>query len=214
MKFSLTLLDSTNEIQKNILIALQNILEKAINSSIREVSENIKDIVERALKSQPEYNSLINGELRYHFGISDTSNVDIVISQLINTLKVEIKPITLTPRGLGGGYVINMINSQDFGGVLSSDASFVVDSKGGYKLPWLEWLLLRNNEYIVKNYDIKLGPNPYSRSGGAVMVASNSSWRVPPEFAGSKNSNWITRALENVDAEIIKTMETTLVSQL
>ena len=214
MKFTLQLVESSREIEKNILSTLKILLEQAVNSSIKELSDNIKDIVKKALQSEPEYSSLKSGELRYNFGISDPSNVDIVIEKLVDTIEIEIKPIKITPKGLSGGYTINMINSQDFGGVLNIDAAMVVDDKGGYRLPWLEWLLLKNNEFIVKNYEVQLGPNSSSRTGNAIMVKSNDSWRVPPAFAGSQESNWTTRALEKVDKEIIMTMENTLVSKL
>lgn len=214
MKFSLKLIESSLEIEKNILSTLKILLEQAITSSVRELSDKVQDIAKKALQSEPEYGSLKNGELRYNFGISDPSNVDVVIEKLVNTIEIEIKPIKITPKGISGGYTINMMNSQDFGGVLNIDAAMVVDDKGGYKLPWLEWLLLRNNEFIVKNYEVQLGPNSSSRTGNAIMVKSNDSWRVPPAFAGSKESNWTTRALEKVDKEIIMTMENTLVSKL
>lgn len=214
MKFTLQLVDSSSEIQKNILATLTKILDQAIRESIKETSEKVKDIVKRALQTEPEYSSLKNGELRYNFGISDASNVDIVIDKLVDTLQISVKSIQNGPKGLSGGYEINMINSQDFGGVLNTDAAMVVDEKGGYKLPWLEWLLLRNNEFIIKNYEIQLGPNPASRTGNAIMVKSNDSWRVPPAFAGSQENNWITRALEKVDKEIVMAMENTLVSKL
>jgi len=214
MKFTLQLLESSREIEKNILSTLKILLEQAIDSSIRDLSDNIKDIVKAALQSEPEYSSLKSGELRYNFGISDPSNIDVVIAKLVDTIEIEIKPIKITSKGLSGGYTINMMNSQDFGGVLNIDASMVVDEKGGYKLPWLEWLLLRNNEFIVKDYEVQLGPNSSSRTGNAIMVRSNNSWRVPPAFAGSQESNWTTRALEKVDREIIMAMENTLVSKL
>lgn len=214
MKFTLQLSDSSREIEKNIFATLKTILEQALNSSIRDLSDKIKDIVKKALQTEPEYNSLKSGELRYNFGISDPSSVDIVIDKLVDTIEINTKPIKVTTKGIYGGYTINMINSQDFGGVLNIDAAMVVDEKGGYRLPWLEWLLLRNNEFIVKNYEVQLGPNSASRTGNAIMVRSNDSWRVPPTFAGSKESNWTTRALEKIDREIIMAMENTLVSKL
>ena len=81
MKFTLQLVDSSNTIQKNILSALTTILDQAIKDSIKETSDKVKDIVKKALQTEPEYSSLKNGELRYNFGISDTSNVDIVIDK-------------------------------------------------------------------------------------------------------------------------------------
>ena len=85
---------------------------------------------------------------------------------------------------------------------ITTEAAQVIDTKRGYSLPWLEWLLLKNNKVIVNNYDVKLGPNINSRTGNAIMVSSNNNWRVPPQFAGSQASNWTTRAIERVDKQI------------
>ena len=82
------------------------------------------------------------------------------------------------------------------------DEATVTDNQG-QKLPWLEWLLLRGNQIIIRNYQVRMGASPYSRTNMAVMVQSKKNWRVPMEFAGTITNNWTTRALDKVDAQII-----------
>ena len=71
-------------------------------------------------------------------------------------------------------------------------------------------MLLKGNAIIIKNYEVKFGPSPKSRSGDALMIQSSSSWRVPPEFAGTIKDNWTTRALNRIDNKIINLIQTTL----
>ena len=69
-------------------------------------------------------------------------------------------------------------------------------------MPWLEWLLLKGNQIIVRNYEVKIGSNSRSRSGDAIMISSSENWRVPPEFIGTNTNNWTTRALSKIEDEL------------
>jgi hypothetical protein len=42
------------------------------------------------------------------------------------------------------------------------------------------------------------------------MIPSNKNWRVPAEYAGTVNNNWITRAIENKDENIYYIVEQTI----
>ena len=72
----------------------------------------------------------------------------------------------------------------------------------GYSIPWLDWLLLKNNQILVRNYEVQYTNSNRSRSGMAIMVNSNSNWRVPPEYAGSITNNWTTRAVDRVESKV------------
>lgn len=203
MKYNVELLSSVAEIQNSILSSLSEILQKAISKSVPEIQRNMKTLVQQSLKTEPEYLSLTGGDLRYHFGIADVSNVDRVIDAVTDTLNIQINKISSSNQGLTGGLIITMLGAGDLNNIIASNPAQVRDSERGYSLPWLEWLLLRNNEIIINNYDVKFGPNPSSRTGNAVMIKSDNSWRVPPAFAGSADSNWITRSLNKINEDII-----------
>jgi hypothetical protein len=211
MKYSISLLESDKDIRGAILNALASDLSKTISKSISSISTKIKLLVKNALQNEPEYQSLKNGQLRREFGIENTNNVDVVIAKLIDTLVIDTKAITINSQGLSGGLRITMMPS-DFSGVVGSEESVVVDNIRGYSLPWLEWLLLKGSQIIVKDYEVKVGSNPYSRSGDAIMVSSSKNWRVPPEFAGTVTDNWTTRALSTIDDEISKIIQQTIES--
>jgi hypothetical protein len=209
MKFSLSLVETNTEIRQKILLAMQPLIEKALDNTIQNLSKDIKNLLISALKSEPEYSSLISGELRREFGISDTSNVNIAIENIANSIKINKKAIKINNNGLSGGIEINIINNQDYGGALSDYSGQVIDNDRGYSLPWLEWLLLRGNQIIVKNYEVKLGGNSRSRSGDAIMISSSSNWRVPPTFAGTIQDNWTTRALSTIENELTNLIRST-----
>lgn len=204
MKYSISLVENETYIRTNILQALKPLVNSALDSCILKVRSPLVQLIKNALMGEPEYSSLISGTLRAEFGIADISNVDIAIENIANSIIINKNSISINNLGLSGGLELKLINHQDFGGALSDQSAFVVDTDRGYSLPWLEWLLLKGNNIIVKNYAVKYTNSPKSRSGSALMVDSNTSWRVPPEYAGTIRDNWTTRALNRVDNDVIK----------
>lgn len=210
MKYSLKLTDLNDSIKKEILNAMKQHLHKVFIKAVASLSNTIKPLIINALKQEPEYGSLMRGRLRLELGIPDTSNVDKVIEQLANTLNISYSPIQLTSNALSGNIKITLMQSSDLGGVIYEDIAMVTDEKNGYSLPWLEWLLLKGNSPIIKGYSVKFGNNSNSRTGDAIMISSNSSWRVPTEFVGSQTDNWTTRALAQIEDKIMNLIQSSI----
>lgn len=210
MKINVKLLESNSQIRKLILNALMGDVQNTINKSIGIIENKIKQVVLEALRNEPEYASLKGGQLRYELGIPDSTSIDLVVQSLANTFKLIPKPLKITNLGLGGGFQLTMIGRDDVDNISNSDYASVFDTNGGYSLPWLKWLLFEGTKPIVKNYEVKMGPNPNSRTGMAVMVKSNDDWKVPPQFAGTPTSNWITRALSSTEEKISNIIRTTI----
>lgn len=210
MKINVKLLESNSQVRKLILNALMGDVQNTINKSIRSIESKIKQLVLDALKSEPEYESLKGGQLRYELGIPDSTSIDLVVQSLVDTLQLTTKPLKITNLGLGGGFQLTMIGRGDLDNISNSDFASVFDSNGGYSLPWLKWLLFEGTKPIIKNYEVRMGPNPNSRTGMAVMVKSSDDWKVPPQFAGTASSNWITRALSTIEEKVNNTIRTTI----
>ena len=204
MKYSVSLIENESYIRSNILGALKTTVDKALNACILKMRAPLSNLIKTALMQEPEYSSLISGQLRSEFGIENIDSVDVAINNIANSIVIEKKEISINNLGLSGGIDIKIINNQDYGGALNDISAFVVDSARGYSLPWLEWLLLKGNSIIIRNYEVKYGQNPRSRSGDAIMISSQSNWRVPPEYAGTVRDNWTTRAINRVDNDIVK----------
>jgi hypothetical protein len=206
MNISIDLLESNSEIERIILDALKTQIETSISFAAPDIIRDIKAIIVNSLKTEPEYTSLISGKLRAEFGIANVSTVDTVINAMAETINFTMNPIKISRSGLSGGFTLTMMQADNLGGVLDINAAQVLDDSG-YSLPWLRWLLLENNKAIVKNYDVRYTSAVRSRSGMAIMVPSSGSWRVPPEFAGSRDSNWTTRAVERSEKDIYSSIQ-------
>lgn len=202
MEVSFKLLDNSKDIKDKILAAMLPELDKFLIKGMKKLKSRLPIVVREAITNSPEYESLSNGKLKYEFGIA---NVDSKLASLIEVwttnILYEYSAPTLSNGKIKASFSASMIKA-DFSDVLYADYAAVVDTVRGYTLPWLEWLLLEGNKVIVKKQDVFLGPNKSSRTGFAVMRQSSKSWKVPSEFAGTINNNWITRALDSAESKI------------
>lgn len=202
MRITAKLLESNSQVRQLMLSELARQLKETFILARPGIINRTKDMVRDALKQEPEYQSLISGKLRAELGIADSANVDTIVDALVNTLDMVVNPVTFNNSGLKGGFTLQMIQSDNISGIITTDEAMVVDNNG-QKLPWLEWLLLRGNQIIIRNYQVRMGANPFSRTNMAIMVESNKNWRVPMEFAGTITNNWTTRALDKVSNQIV-----------
>jgi hypothetical protein len=60
-------------------------------------------------------------------------------------------------------------------------------------LHWLQWMLIRGDETIIVGYEY----NPQTGLGRSKLgnMKKGNSFRVPPQYAGTSDNNFITRAL-------------------
>lgn len=214
MKFSLNLLDKNIDINKLILNNLKHEVEKIMSKALTSIKQDVQNLVKEALIAEPEYASLKAGTLRAEFGIANVEDVDSAVQAMVNTAEISYNPIKINSNGLSGGFVLTMIKSDDINGIIYSDVATVKDEARGYNLPWLEWLLLRGNEVIVQNYSVNYTSNLRSRSGLALMIQSNSSWRVPSNFAGIEADNWTTRAINKISNKIPQIIQSNIENYL
>lgn len=207
MLFKIKLLESDKQIAYNILKALLPDATNYLKSVIKYLQSNLPSVVHDAIVHTPEYESLTSGALQYEFGIPDPANkLSGLLDLWSHNIKINYSAPTIANSKIKGSFSANMIKI-DFSDVLYSDYAVVVDSIRGYSLPWLEWLLLEGNKTIVNHQNVIFGPSRYSRTGYALMKESQSSWRVPSEFAGTISDNWITRALDNAENNINNIIE-------
>jgi hypothetical protein len=205
MKVNIGIVETDNQIKQAILSALVPEVDDVMKKSVRNIKNRLTESIKASLVTEPEYSSLVNGQLKYELGIADSSSVDKIIDAVLNTISVQVKKTTIVSNGFKGGISITVLSGEDVQGLIKTDIASVFDSKG-YYLPWLEWLLLKGTSPLVKQFEVKLGPNSSSRTGNAIMVKSASNWSVPPAFAGKESNNWFTRALSKLNDNDITTI--------
>jgi hypothetical protein len=105
--------------------------------------------------------------------------------------------------GFEGGITIEAIRA-DYADVLALPDSTLITPEHGYVLPWLQWLLLEGNKTIIEHFKVQFGS--WGRTGGAIM-RKGGSWHVPPEHAGTINDNFITRAIAQIEPQLVETIK-------
>lgn len=203
MNISISILENNQQIQDAMLKALLPQVINFMNKVVDTIKTELPTIVRNAITNSPEYNSILGGNLKYQFGIADSSSkLNGLINIWTNNINIEyIKP------SISSGQIKSKLSAQmikaDYSDVLGTEYSNMTDTQRGYSLPWLQWLLLEGNQVIIPESVIVLGPNSNSRTGYAVMRPSKTGfWRVPPEFAGTSQDNWLTRAINDATPQI------------
>ena len=197
----INILESNDEISQKLLKALLPEVTKYFNKAFNQCKKEITTIVSSAIVSSPEYQSIMSGKLKYEFGLPDSGSRLASILSFWKYLDIQYDKPKIIKNQINSYFTLSMIKS-DYSDVLSSAAATFKTEKGS-DLEWLQWLLLFGDKVIIKDYSVEIGPNPRSRTGNAVMVGNTRGrWGVPPEFSGTSQNNWITRAIDSADGAI------------
>jgi hypothetical protein len=71
----------------------------------------------------------------------------------------------------------------------------------GNIIPWVDWLLLEGDSFIISDYTFSASNR--GRSGFGIMVEDvGKAWRVPALYSGTLKNNWVTRTLKLYGDEI------------
>lgn len=170
------------------------------NSAIK---TKVKILIYRWVKSQPEMQDILDGKygkLGPQFGIIDGENQSIVETICIAASESFLIEVNSVNKNLVGGVYLNFIPSN-FERLLNIPEGHVYTKKGG-DLHWLDWLLMKGYSTVIDGYSFLLKLDaPGSRSRGGIMI-ERGVWRVPPEFAGTAENNFITRAITSPGNEL------------
>lgn len=209
IKTSVSVVETDSKIYNDILKALKPQVESYFKAAFNNIKNKLPEIVIQSIKNAPEYSSLISGELKAEFGLPDSESRVSAIIDKWNKIDFSYKRVHISGQSLAGSFSLNMIR-ENYNDVLSLEAASFVTEKGT-QLNWLEWLLLFGSQTIIKDYTVVLGADPRSRTGMAIMKGVKSGkWGVPPEFAGTANDNWITRAIDAADPQILDLLDQSL----
>ncbi len=177
--------------------ALSEKMTVAVSKSIPSIKEGLKDIVYRAIEGCVEMDELRGGILGAEFGLTSSiageavQNIATAVSESIFIVHEKAS----SKKGVGG-LTVN-IQPSDFANVLNIKGSVVSyyskKNKENVNLDWLNWLLTRGDEVIVSKF--KFVPEAGRGRTGMGRMKKGGSWRVSPQYAGTEDDNFITRAL-------------------
>lgn len=196
------IIESNSEIEKKINKLLAGQITSALNKKKSIMRSSIIAILETALLSSPELNSLSSGSLKYDFGLEIDPSFEI-INSIISTTRLSVRPIVYNGKSFKGGVSL-YVQPSSYNNLLSLNVAYQ-SIKGG-ELPWLKWLLTAGDSILIVDYGVEYGLG-LGRSGGAKMKEGIGPFRVNPSFSGTADNNFITRALSRYQKEIIDTIQ-------
>jgi len=191
MSISLQITDSIKTIETNVNRAISELMNDIIAKNIGAISRSVKNLIPAWIIPQPEIQSLLSRDpisLAGQFGITGSAQgiVNSIVQSVVGATEIKIIKYS---ANLKGGLELRF-QPNNFANLLALPEGHTVYSGGD--LHWLDWLLKRGDNIIVVNYQY----NPSTglgRSGLGNMIGGGS-FRVPPQFSGTANNNFITRA--------------------
>lgn len=205
--------ESVRDIEDRILRFCQLKLNTVFQQAEPAINRRVREAIESLISGTTEYKSLLGGELMGEFGISNpVSRLSRILAVLKNSISITHMPIVIRAGQLIGGFKVEMIKG-DLSDILGIPEASYVSSPSGETIPWLEWLTKGGDQILVFSheiyYDLDASAKLRSRSGMALM-RPGAGWRVPPEFAGTEGSNFITRAF---DGEAVEKLLATIIRE-
>lgn len=221
------------EIIKGLNEEIGYVYDLEFNRLIQKIRPKLETLIririETAIKNAPEYLALMPGGRLY--GQIGNPNIQNDVEAIIEFIKrnVNVDMVFNVEQGdrvdIVGNLEVSVI--PDYGTLTNLHPAKFTTEKG-QNLPWLRWLLLEGEAsivigyYYVENTDRRKTISNYSRTGTGIMRLrgkpssfkknwsveySPKSWSVPPEFAGTENDNWFTRAFKTIEQEIAVIVE-------
>lgn len=213
----IVLKESGESIRKKAIRALASKLSQVFVKAKPKISTKVKVLFIGAVQETDEYKSLVggsaeSGNLQAELGVADAqAKLGEIIMAWVNGFKINVVPVKGTSGKLTGGIIVQMVR-VNYAEVLTLHGSIVRHKSFPSEevIEWLDWLLNGGDTTIV-NYSIafnlKSGEEGRSRTGLALMFESpGMSWKMPDQWVGFPDNNFVTRALASVSTQVQQVM--------
>lgn len=179
-------------------------------SNLNRITSNAKPkiatIISNSLNNSSTVQSLLSGKLRDDFGLFGNV-VDVTIAGIVKHISENIKLQIDKSNKAGSILTISVeLLPGDFSRLVSIPGGSI-PSRGG-PVDWLEWLLTKGTQVVVADYWLYPNAKGFTRSGGSSIMKKIESttrdpFRVDPNYAGTADDNFITRAIEPYHDDIL-----------
>lgn len=186
-------------------------INEAIRRAIPTVRSRVRQLSDRAIRESSEFISLLAGKLRGELGVVDAAPVmQSLMERLGQATEVTFEPVRVSGDSLNGKMQVSL-SRKDLSDAFSADG-ISYTSENGYTVDWMKWLLTSGDSIVLADYAFLGKPRDISRSRtGAGIMRHKGGWRVPPEFSGTLDDNFIIRALLPLEEEYVRIMHEEIV---
>jgi hypothetical protein len=198
LDMTLTLQQSTAEIEQLISKALKAKVDNFMRKAAKRVEQKLRKFLRVLFTATDVVRDLLSrGQLLGELGLNaPVRQVKTIIEQWVNNFKVSFVDYSIAKRF--GSFKIQAIQ-DDWRDVIALSDAFLMTGAGEF-LPWLHWLLFEGSKVIIGDYRF-FEESGRGRTGHGVMV-KNGEWRVPSWAQGTRNDNFITRALREAEGAL------------
>lgn len=201
MSIKLRIIDTDKSLKVKVDRELTKAVKKVINKNNKRVQNEIRASVYSWVLESPEVQSLSadgqQNSLHAQFGLFKGTG-DAVADQIAQAITESVFIETELTKNLSTLTVNIFIQPVDFLNLLEIPLG-EVRTKLGQVLPWMNWLLFEGSKTIISAYSYE--PGTGGRSGGGLMTGGGV-WRIPPQYAGTANNNFVTRIFTKREKQI------------
>jgi hypothetical protein len=181
-------------VKKDILAEIRGQTKKLLFSIAKDpqVEQEIFELIDRRIRNAPEISSLLTGELKRVF--PGVENVYDIVDGIVNILKAATKIRSFT------NLIKVIIEKNDFADIIALNGGSY-EALSGVKIDWLEWLLTRGDDVIL--FD-DLENFTFAGESFSIPIGQlgDESIRIPPQFSGTEDNNFIIRSFAGAEEEI------------
>ena len=191
--------------EKALLQAAQKQIVRRIRAVAQSIKTDVQDLIRSRIESSETWLSLDNGALRGELGVNH-SRLTAILDMFVKSVSITVAP-TVVGKEIQNVLVIEAIENSY---LTYTESTAAIIKSNEYIVPWLRWLLLSGTALVVGNFHVETNlsaeQKAHSRTGDAIMVAGGF-YRVPPEHAGIQTNNFVTRALDGIENDIINVLK-------
>lgn len=203
MTAQLKIIESIDSIKAKILFEVKEQVNKKMRGYAPVISRQVGNLIEYKLLDTPHAQSILSGQLRADFGLSE-ADAKSALTDLISTIRKNIR-VKLDIKADGAirnawAMQVNILPP----GLIDKLSQVGTYDSGGHSISWMKWLLTKGVSIIYEDYSIMYGSFSTSRSGQAIMAkrVNGEMFRVEPEFAGTAEDNFVVNTLSSLLPEI------------
>lgn len=189
---------NNKQLEKQLFQAVLSEIRKRIRKNESSVQRRLENAIKKWVMDSDTIQSLMENK---HFSLKATFGLtDVDAQQAVNDLTIAIgRCLRAEIRDSAKSIEVEFsFVRSDFSDLLSLSCSSFMTEKGK-DIPWLNWLLTQGDRVVVADY--RYIPADNGRSGYGIMIGGKS-FRVPPQFSGTPQNNFVHQVFDGKDKEL------------